>query len=108
MPSLLLPTFLRSAVFWASPSRMLVSSSTLKDGECLSLSMSGCMLLLRASPADTRGPGLPAIARLCLASEERDFQPSCSEPWTALRSCVQHELLRAECQLSLLGRKARP
>ena len=85
---------------------MLVSSSTLKDCECLSLSMSGCMLLLQASPADTRCTGLPAIAQLCLASEKRYFQPRSSEPWTVLRTFVQHELLRAECQLSLLGRKA--
>ena len=83
-----------------------MSSSTLKDCECLSLSMSGCMLLLQASSADTRCTGLPTIAQLCLASEKRYFQPRCSEPWTVLRTCVQHQLLRAECQLSLLGRKA--
>lgn len=67
---LLLPTFLRSAVFAAPPSRMLVSLSTSKDGWRLSLSMSGCTCQLQASPIDTRA-GLPILARICLLSEER-------------------------------------
>ena len=76
-----------------------MSSSTLKDCMCLSLSMSGCTCLLQVSPIDTRCTGLPILARVCLVSEKRDFWPGCSEPWAVLRTCVQEELPRAECQL---------
>ena len=65
-PILRLPTFLRRSVFWAPPSRMLVSLSTSKDCWCLSLSMSGFTFLLQVSPIDTRCTGLPILACICL------------------------------------------
>ena len=93
-PSLFLPTFLRSAVFSAPPSRMLVSRSTLKDCMFLSHSMSGCTCLLQVSPRDTRCTGLPILAGICLVPEERYFWPRCSEPWRLWRRWGVGGLLR--------------
>lgn len=67
---------------------MLVSRSTLKDGECLSLSMSGCTCQLQVSPRDTRCIGLPILDLLVSLRV-------CSEHWEVPRTCVQKALLRA-------------
>lgn len=95
LPSLHLPTFLLSAVFWAPLSRMLVSRSTSKDCTDLSLSMSGCTCLLQGSPIDTRCTGLPILPRICLAASR-----VCSECVGQSRESAfgREGLSRAGCQ----------